>query len=160
MTPANSGGVGFGATTSTLRFSLSCRNAAVVGPMAAMRTIGDTWPAVGSSMGRSKTLRRMGATNSAAEGAKNTIHHVLGSKSVSQILLNMLKAHALYLMAKFESLHPNLWRNWKSPVSHTLVKTRAPHYRFSKCWAARPYSCRQSSITVFSHSPSQTSLQG
>ena len=63
---ANASGPGFGGTMSTLKPSVSRRNEAVVGPIAAMHTVLEDDEGSGSG----KCVRRTGVTKSAAEGAK------------------------------------------------------------------------------------------
>lgn len=74
----------------TRSFRLSPRNANVVGPIAArLTTVVDT-PLGSSRVGRSKCWRNKGVANSAAEGAKNTIHQWPDSE-VSHLLDKICK---------------------------------------------------------------------
>ena len=82
MALSNASGVGFGETTSTEIPNELRRNVAVVVPMAATWA---TWRVKEGDTGvpdvetlvirRSKYIRMIGVTKSAAEGAKCTIHH-------------------------------------------------------------------------------------
>jgi len=73
MAAASASAVGLGEHTATRNWRLSLRKAYVVGPMAANSTSVSTLPD-DPSAGRLKDCRNMGVTNSAAEGAKKTIH--------------------------------------------------------------------------------------
>ena len=76
---ASASAAGFGEHTATRNLRLSRRKVNVVGPMAASSTLVVDTSSDGLNAGRSNDCRNMSTTNSAAEGAKKTIHQ--GSES-------------------------------------------------------------------------------
>jgi hypothetical protein len=92
MAATKSSGVGFAGTTFTSRFNPSRRNVDVVGPIAATRagSNGRTPSSeANTETGRSKTRRSVWIANSAADGAKKTIHQA--SKPIALSIRNRME---------------------------------------------------------------------
>lgn len=82
--------LGLGEVTATRSRKASTMKARVVGPIAANSTMRalDVPSCDSSTLGRLKECRKIGVTNSAAEGAKKTIHQRLTSTTTRQYTIS------------------------------------------------------------------------